>query len=270
MVILLVLSSKFYLIPFISPVEHSSGSSIRVMSFNVHLYLTGEETPLSEKTGAFIFSELEGIIKDINPDIIGLQESEGNRLLSGTSDGVAWLASRLNMHYYYGPPTSAQIYGVSILSKWPIIQQEWKPMPLVDGIERALVSVKIDSPFGILNIYNSHFEIEVFLEDQEKQAQFVLDQIGSEPAIFLCDCNTNYTESTFQLLNESLTYSWIEAGNQPSDIAGATFSASNKTAKIDYIWLTSGDWSVTVGSAKTYGNRQASDHLAIVADISPI
>ncbi len=250
-------------------VEEPEGDTLTVMSFNLHQYYIQDPSNLLEKTGLHTFSKVRDIIKSVDADIIGLQESEGNRLSSGNQNGVHWLAEQLDMYYYYGPPTSAQIYGNAILSKWPIIAQEWKQLPTPEGIERAIIRVVIDSPFGEILVFNTHFEIDRFKEAQRQQANFVIDYIGEQKAILLGDFNTraDLNDEAFHILNNTFTYGLIEAGFHANSTVAPTAPANNPTHKIDYIWLTKGDWNVVPYSYRAVGDPKASDHRAVVIDI---
>lgn len=60
------------------------------------------------------------IIKEINPDIIGLQESDGARISGGNSDVVRYFAEKLGYFSYFGPKTVAGTFGTAILSRFPL------------------------------------------------------------------------------------------------------------------------------------------------------
>jgi endonuclease/exonuclease/phosphatase family metal-dependent hydrolase len=173
------------------------------------------------------------------------------------------------MHYYYGPPTKDQIYGVSILSKWPIIEKEWKLMPNEQSIERAVIRVVIDTPMGEILVFNTHFQTSSYKLDQRKQAEFIINYVSDQKAIILGDFNTrsDLNDEAYTLLNNTFTYAWIEAGNHPNATASFSSPSMDPGHKVDYIWLTQGDWDVVEGSAYTAGNKWASDHLAVLASI---
>jgi len=60
------------------------------------------------------------LIRQLDPDIIGLQECDPTRISGGNLDVVRYFAERLNMYSYYGPKTVTNTYGCAILSKFPI------------------------------------------------------------------------------------------------------------------------------------------------------
>ncbi|RMG22110.1 MAG: hypothetical protein D6732_26195 [Methanobacteriota archaeon] len=262
----LIFSTPMLLQPLI---EEPANNTITVMSFNLHQYYVQDPSDLFLKTGLHTFAKVRDLIRNVGADIVGLQESEGDRLSSGNQNGIHWLAEQLDMYYYYGPPTSAQIYGDAILSRWPIIVQEWKQLPTPEGIERAIIRVIIDSPFGEIKVFNTHFEIDRFKEAQRQQANFVVDYVGDQKAMILGDFNTraDLNDEAYHILNNSFTYGLIEAGFHPNSTIGFTAPAANPTHKIDYIWLTPGDWNVVPNSYRAVGDPLTSDHRAVVIDI---
>jgi endonuclease/exonuclease/phosphatase family metal-dependent hydrolase len=60
------------------------------------------------------------IIKEINPDVIGLQESDGSRISGGNSDVVRYFAENLGFYSYFGPKTVTGTFGTAILSRFPL------------------------------------------------------------------------------------------------------------------------------------------------------
>lgn len=245
-------------------------TTLRVMTYNIHQYYVEDYVSIPEKTGNYNFEALLEVIKNASPNIIGLQESEGARISSGNQNGVEWLAAQLDMYYYYGPSSSEQIYGVSILSEWPIIEQEWRSLPRQESIERAIIRVVIDSPFGEIPVYNTHFQTSSFKIDQREQANFVVDYVGKEKALILGDFNTraDLNDEAYHILYNQFDYAWVAAGNHPNSTDSYTSPAGNPGHKVDYIWL-SGLWDVQSGSTRTYGNAQASDHLAVFTVLNP-
>jgi endonuclease/exonuclease/phosphatase family metal-dependent hydrolase len=95
-----------------SPEAKSDPHRLTVMTYNIHQGL--------DNSGKIDPRLILTTIRRADPDILGLQESETNRLISGNYDVVRWLARKLDYHCYYGPGTRELIYGVSILSRYPL------------------------------------------------------------------------------------------------------------------------------------------------------
>jgi endonuclease/exonuclease/phosphatase family metal-dependent hydrolase len=60
------------------------------------------------------------LIRSLNPDIIGLQESDTVRPSGGCVDAVRFFAESLGYYAYYGPGALAGTFGTAILSRYPI------------------------------------------------------------------------------------------------------------------------------------------------------
>lgn len=251
----------------IEPETNNEG--IKIMSFNIHQFFIQDPSSVSEKQGDYIFNNLLNYLEDEKPDIIGLQEAEGARFSSGHIQGVAWLAEHLNMYYYYGNPTSDQIYGNAILSKWKIIESNHHIFPRPEGIERSVVEVTIESPFGNINIFNTHFAISRFNDAQIEAARKLIEIIGDKKAIITGDFNVNFEDDAYFILNNSLVQSSVIAGYELNSTEIYTASAANPTSKIDYIWLTENDWEVIDNSFKVGGDISISDHLAVIVELIP-
>ncbi|MCC6144685.1 MAG: endonuclease/exonuclease/phosphatase family protein, partial [Candidatus Hydrogenedentes bacterium] len=60
------------------------------------------------------------LIRKIDPDIIGLQESDTPRPSGGNVDVVRFFAEGLDYYSYYGPSVISGTFGTAILSRFPI------------------------------------------------------------------------------------------------------------------------------------------------------
>ncbi|MHA2251656.1 MAG: endonuclease/exonuclease/phosphatase family protein [Candidatus Kariarchaeaceae archaeon] len=254
---------------FFSP-EEKSGDPITVMTYNLHGYYQYDPKSISEIQGNYIFNHVIDVIQDVNPDILGLQESEGNRISYGNQNGVEWLANKLDMYYYYGPKTADQIYGVSLLSRWPIISQNAVILTSNQYLERAAITATIDSPVGELNVIVTHVQTPSNKDDQFAQVNEIASLAENlDDAIIIGDFNIepDPQDRSYIVLNDTFVDSWVEAGNRPNDSIGFTAPVKNPEKRIDYVWLSKNDWDVITGSAKITGNSKASDHLAYFVEI---
>ncbi|MCG8308481.1 MAG: endonuclease/exonuclease/phosphatase family protein [Cytophagales bacterium] len=59
-------------------------------------------------------------IREVDPDILCLQESDASRISGGNSDVVRYFSEKLGYYSYYGPKTVTGTYGTAILSKFPL------------------------------------------------------------------------------------------------------------------------------------------------------
>ncbi|MHA1340249.1 MAG: endonuclease/exonuclease/phosphatase family protein [Promethearchaeota archaeon] len=87
-------------------------NSIKIMTYNIQQGV--------DEFGNFNFDGQLELIKQINPDIIGLEESDTARLNLGNNDVVRYFADHLNYYSFYGPRPQAGTFGTAVLSKFPI------------------------------------------------------------------------------------------------------------------------------------------------------
>lgn len=247
-----------------TPVRSPNTNKLNVMNFNIHQYFS------IAQTGLYNLEQVRDVILDSRADVVGLQESEGARITSSNMNGVQWLAHQTGMkYYYYGPPTSAQIYGVSLLSRYPILNPRYVNLPSEQSIERVAIVAEIETGTlaGQLPIIVTHFQTNRYSEDRFAQAQTIVNLSQNfASTIILGDFNTrpNSTDQAFTLLNSTFSDAWILAGNNPLEGATSYLDDGIAVHRIDYIWL-KGSW--TVLRCDTFGSTRASDHRAVYAEL---
>ncbi len=113
--IVLILNGVWAYMTFPHPdptVDGTGITSLRIMTYNIQQG--------ANSSGDKNFDAQLALIRDINPDIIGLQESDTAKINTGNTDVVGYFADKLNYHVYYGPRSVMQTYGCAILSRYPI------------------------------------------------------------------------------------------------------------------------------------------------------
>ncbi len=246
-----------------APADVPDAPPIRVMTYNVHQWFS------EGKTGHHNLREVAEVVRRGGAHVVGLQESEGARLTGGNLDGVRWLAHELGYHAFYGPATSEQIYGVSLLSVYPILDARVVALPAEESIERVAVVATVDAPSGPLPVVVTHLQTGEYPADRTAQAQVIVDLATvQERAVVLGDFNTqpDPADPAYQVLDGSLTDAWVAAGNPRNASAGFTSTAGDPHQRIDHVWL-HGTWSVD--SVEVLGDWRASDHRAVVASVTP-
>ena len=101
-----------FMLEFTPKKPPGSIDSINIMSYNI-------QQGYDEDGNKNIEGQLK-VIKEEDPDIIGLIESDFCRISSGNSDIVRLIANELNLYSYYGPKTVTGNFGLALLSKYPI------------------------------------------------------------------------------------------------------------------------------------------------------
>jgi len=95
------------------------------------------------------------LIQRINPDILGLQESDTARIANGDVDSVRYFADQLNMYSYYGPTTTVGTFGIALLSKYPIQNPETFFM-VSTGEQTAAIHAQVVVNDKRYNIFVTH------------------------------------------------------------------------------------------------------------------
>jgi len=104
---------------------HRKIKIVKKITYNIYQYYY--DGPLDNNNTFEVYL----VLKDINADIIGLQESEGKR----ANDTIKILAELLNMYYVkFSIFNSAQLFGLSFLSKYPILNYDYMYLPSLDAI----------------------------------------------------------------------------------------------------------------------------------------
>ena len=197
-----------------------------------------------------------------NPDILLLQEMD--------PEGVAFLAGRLGMNYYYYPsfisPHHGRLFGTAVLSPWPLGEPQSivlpHPNPLTDNRRAALaVDVRIGS--RVVRTVSVHLStLIVDLDDRLEQAIIIGDSLVADtgPTIVGGDFNTGtrYEGTLFRRVarkagfREALLLEDRTASGGPLDLVGYDL-------KLDHIYYRE----LEFVAAGVSGEATASDHLPI-------
>lgn len=203
-------------------------------------------------------------LNQISPDIVGLQESDTDRISSTNVDIVQWLAHKLDMYCYFGPETRQQTYGVAILSKFPLYNTETYYLTSV-GEQTVLIRADIQWKGEPLSVYVTHLgETE---EDRTTQTSEIL-QILSENAnrkILIGDFNSLPDSEQMETFTNVLDDAWTKAGNLQMDPLGNTSSTLEPVKRIDYILISR---EFAVKTCEVIRNVYGSDHLPVWAEIA--
>lgn len=236
-----------------TPVQESK-DSLTVMTYNIHQgYNTdGKINP---------WQILEPINR-VNPDILALQESDMNRITSTNTDIVQWLAHKLDMYVYFGPETKNQIYGVAILSKFPLYNQETYYLTSIDD-QRVLVRADIQWNDTQISLYAVHMGLSE--EERTNQTAEILEILSKNqnPKILMGDLNSVPGSEQIRAYTAVLTDAWTSSGYSSTDPLGCTSDSLEPQKRIDYILMTPVFSARTCEVIRCYG----SDHLPVWAEL---
>lgn len=274
-----------------SSVERVQDSSLRVLSYNVHLFraLDGKPAPVTRDS-------VVQLIRELNPDVVCLQEFFTRK--KGEFDIAKKIPGELGLKYSYFQPViqnEYEAYGMMILSRFPI-----QGTGVIKDRERQsslnrMVYADIKTPTRAFRVYNVHLQSIGFtpedyayinkmnasnLDDDLKagrrigsklkrafhlrsiQASNLKRELERCRKPFVVTGDFNDTPASFAV--QSIAGGLNNSFRQRAWGWGITYNGDFPNFQIDYI-LSSEDFSIM-----GYGivKKKLSDHFPIWADIS--
>jgi endonuclease/exonuclease/phosphatase family metal-dependent hydrolase len=165
-------------------------TSLTVMTYNIQ--------QANDEDGERSYLRQLAIIRDIDPDILVLQESDSTRVSLNNNDYVRYYASQLGYYSYFGPATTTGSYGTAILSRYPLenVRTVFSYSDK-DEIGTAVAEIVVDGRrFTIFNVHpaGSATAKMAFAEALLAESQ------GLGNVIALGDYNLRHTDEAFALI----------------------------------------------------------------------
>lgn len=256
-----------------------SQNSLKVVTYNIQ----------GMRPGTNPATRIQHIIenfKTLDPDIIGLQEINEDKIGDNSDNQVIVIANALSNHfnipYYYYYKKTYDAWNnqfkeyVGIISKHPFEEQGY--MDLTPGIfPRKVVWGLFDTPIGKINFFNTHLSYYSAWVN-EKEIDEILNFAGAKMAIqsnnnaiITGDFNaTPDTPSYLKMINGNYTDSYLFINPNSN---GYTASYPGTSIRIDYIFMNSFsdliiDDSYLIMKQPISQNFYCSDHLGIMTTFS--
>lgn len=242
-------------------------STIKIMSWNVQNLFDGEDSGLeyydysveegkwSEELYQIRLDSISSIIMKNSPDIIALQEIEGEQVLAD-------LESKLNRYSYFVSTEDESVIQCGLLSVYPIISVGFLSSGKYN-FDRSILEVELDIDGESLYVLNSHwksksgdFSEHIRLESA-KLIKKRLEELTGKYVVVLGDLNENYNESSL------VSYSTALSFNKTGDGLYITDRRSMKEGDLYTPWPESGE-----EGSYLYGDRWESiDHIMFSAEL---
>jgi len=196
------------------------------------------------------------LIRDIDADIIGLQETSK---IAGNSDVVRYIANKLNLYSYFGPKGVTGTTGVALLSKYPIENPRtiYHYSENVDQKQTATIEAEITIGSRTFTVYVTHTygrtSAKVILQND-----VLTESSGKTNVIFMGDFNFRPNSEPYNITTAVLDDSWWV--RWPT---GVNSQGENNTRRIDLIFVSPG----TSVTNCEYITDPQSDHPAYWANI---
>lgn len=227
--------------------EDEAPSSLRVMTYNI-------QQGFSED-GVFNPDGQLDLIREWDPEVIGLQESGTNRISGGNNDLVRYYGEQLGMYTYYGPKVVTGTFGIALLSRYPMHNPQTFYM-YSEGEQTAAINASLEVGGQTLQVFVTHLGNE---GPMIQQKQFLSEVKGSEYMIALGDFNFQPSSEQYVMTTSHLRDAW-EEGKSESTGKADKFPEN----RIDHVFL-SEEFRV---DRATYLRSPQSDHPALVVDVS--
>jgi len=233
---------------------------LRVLSYNIH-HGEGVDRKLD-------LERIARVIREVEPDLVALQEVDQRVKRSGSVDQPAELARLTKMQVVFGANIELQggHYGNAVLSRLPIIRHKNHLLPNVEaGEQRGVLEVELEMADERLLLFATHLDHR--RDDCERIAsarainELALTQ-AKQPALLAGDLNDTPDSKTLA----EFALQWTSA----SEKSLATIPVSRPTRQIDFLlYRPQNRWKVV--EIKVLDEAVASDHRPIFAvlELSP-
>ncbi|KAI0427168.1 Frag1/DRAM/Sfk1 family protein [Xylaria sp. FL1042] len=124
---------------------------------------------------------MRDLIKELEIDVIGLLESDLQRIIMGNRDTTQILAEELGMYVDYGPGPNKHTWGAALLSKFPILNSTHHLLPSPVGELAPAIHATLDMYGELVDVFVFHSGQEEDPEDRRLQAEYLSKLMGSSP-----------------------------------------------------------------------------------------
>jgi endonuclease/exonuclease/phosphatase family metal-dependent hydrolase len=236
-------------------------SKFRIVTYNVHKCV-GVDRRLHP-------ARIVSVLKEINADIIALQEVLCIQGRNSEEDQAHFIAHELGFNYCMGHNRALKggKFGNLVLSRFPLLGSENHDISVAGREERGCLRVDVDlGKKSLLHVYNVHLGTS-FLERRRQARKLISESILSDinipgPRIMLGDFNEWTRGLVTRLLNEHFRTGDIRLRLKRS----RTYPGILPFIHLDHIYF---DERLELEHAVLYRTRKAvlaSDHLPIFAD----
>lgn len=131
---------------------------------------------------------MRDLIKEMELDVVGLLESDLQRIIMGNRDTTQFLAEDLGMYVDYGPGPNKHTWGAALLSKFPILNSTHHLLPSPVGELAPAIHATIEAYGQLVDVFVFHSGQEEDPEDRRLQTEYLSKLMGTvtnRPAILL-------------------------------------------------------------------------------------
>ncbi|KAL3426244.1 Frag1/DRAM/Sfk1 family protein [Phlyctema vagabunda] len=124
---------------------------------------------------------MRDVIQELELDVVGLLESDLQRIIMGNRDTTQFLAEDLGMYVDYGPGPNKHTWGCALLSKFPIVNSTHHLLPSPVGELAPAIHATLDVYGEFVDVFVFHSGQEEDPEDRRLQSEYLANLMGSSP-----------------------------------------------------------------------------------------
>ncbi|KAL8909170.1 MAG: hypothetical protein Q9207_000344 [Kuettlingeria erythrocarpa] len=124
---------------------------------------------------------MRDLIKELEVDVIGLLESDLQRIIMGNRDATQYLAEDLGMYVDYGPGPNKHTWGSALLSKFPILNSTHHLLPSPVGELAPAIHATLDAYGELVDVVVFHSGQEEDVEDRRLQSEYLAKLMRESP-----------------------------------------------------------------------------------------
>jgi len=226
---------------------------LRIASYNIHECVgsDGRRDP----------ARIAAVLREIDADIIGLQEVDARPGETSESMQVQYLASTLGHHAVAGPTLlrAGGEYGNAILTRRPVLDVRRVDLTVYRREPRGALDVDLDIDGWTVRVLVTH--LGLLPGERRKQVRRLLDLLGDHRSdvVVLCgDINEWFA------VGRPLRWLHARLGRTATV---PTFPSAFPVFALDRIWVHPHAALAALTAHASPAARRASDHLPLLADI---
>jgi endonuclease/exonuclease/phosphatase family metal-dependent hydrolase len=209
------------------------------------------------------FSRVVETIREIDPDILILNEVDQENPRSAGLRQAEIIAMELNMSYFFSPVESRSNYGNAVLSKFPIKDEFGFVLPRPEwmlAVDRGCAAIVTEIEGREVLVMGTHLGLGGIMEVQT-ELRYILEvylEYEEIPAIIAGDLNVEWYDLQYGVPE---LFDHFKSVNHALDKSLHTIPADRPGRQIDYIFVNQHFDIIDAFTVASY----ASDHLPVVS-----
>lgn len=234
--------------------EAADRPRVRIASYNIHKCVGTDGVRRPERVAQ--------VLREIDPDIVGLQEVDARPGVASDSVQMDYLAQTLGYHAIPGPTIYRHdgTYGNALLTRRPVLDVRQLELTVYRREPRGAIDADIDVDGEPVRVIATH--LGLLPGERRRQVRALMDALGHRTSrlVILCgDMNEWFA------VGRPLRWLHARLGRAKGV---RTFPAFLPIFALDRIWVSPRGSALSVRAHATRAARCASDHLPVVADVT--